>query len=118
MKHQWLFNVSSVVLTIAFSGTPMLAQMSTVLPESSQRSCVGSADVTQSFNPDADIYKLVFPTGPSTDEFIGQLNQAGEQRYNLLSVMYRWRRLSTLDGLPRPSRHSQARSGSARIRLV
>ncbi|HKZ03811.1 MAG TPA: hypothetical protein VJ180_16325 [Pyrinomonadaceae bacterium] len=110
--HQWLLNVSSVVLTIAFSGTPTLAQMSTLLPESSQRSCVGSADVTQSLDqgeasrlvadPDAEKYKLVFPRGPVIDEFFEQLNKAGEQRYNLLSVMYRWRRLSTLNGYRAP----------------
>ena len=109
----WLINVSSVVLTITFLGTPTLAQMSTLLPESSKRSCVGSADATRSINqgeamqrlvadPDAEIYKLVFPTGPSTDEFVERLQKAGEQRYNLLSVMYRWRRLSTLDGYRAP----------------
>lgn len=71
------------------------------------------ADTTESINReeakrslvtdrDADTYKLVFPTGPGTDEFFAQLNKAGEQGYKLLSVMYRWHRLSTLDGYRTP----------------
>ena len=51
---------------------------------------------------DADTYKLVFPTGPGTNEFGEQLNKAGEQGYKLLSVMYRWHRLSTLNGYRTP----------------
>ena len=107
--HQWLVNLSSLVLTIAFSSTSTLAQMSTLLPESSQRSSVRFADVTRSINQrgaiwslvadrDADTYKLLFPTGPGIDEFGEQLKKAGEQGYKLLSVMYRWHRLSALNG--------------------
>jgi hypothetical protein len=44
----------------------------------------------------------VFPTGPGTDEFFEQLNKAGEQGYKLLSVMYSWHRLSTLNGYRTP----------------
>ena len=51
---------------------------------------------------DADTYKLVFPTGPGTNEFGEQLNKAGEQGYKLLSVMYRWHRLSALNGYRTP----------------
>src|SRR2546423_6301446 len=98
--HQWLVNVSSLLLTIAFSSTLTLAQMSTLLAESSQRSSVRFSTVTQSINQsgavrsvfadrDADAYKLVFPTGPDTDEFGEQLKKAGERGYKLLSVMYR-----------------------------
>ena len=101
--QEWLVNVSSLVLTIAFSTTPTLAQMRPLLPESSQPSSVHFADVTQSVDQssamqsliadhDADTYKLVFPTGPGTDEFGEQLIKAGEQGYKLLSVMYRWHR--------------------------
>ena len=45
-------------------------------------------------DPDADTYKLVFPTGSNIDDFGEQLNKAGEQGYRLLSVMYRWQRFS------------------------
>jgi len=111
--HQWLLNVSSLVLTIAFSGTATPAQTNTLPPESSQRSSVDAADVTQSMNQgeavrslvadrDADTYKLVFPTGPGTDEFFEQLNKLGAQRYNLLSVMYRWQNVSRFNSYRAP----------------
>lgn len=38
-------------------------------------------------------YKVVFPTssdiGPNLESFVKQLNEAGEQRYKLISVVYR-----------------------------
>lgn len=82
-QHRWLVNVSSLALIIAFSNTPALNQSSILLPESSQRLAGGS---------DADGYKLVFPNGPNSDEFVEQLNKAGEQGYKLLSVMSRSQR--------------------------
>lgn len=111
--RQYLLNVSSLVLTIAFSSTATLAQVSTLVPESSRLSRVDPADATQSINQgeagrslvpdrDAGTYRLVFPTGPGTDEFFEQLNKAGQEGYKLLSVMYRWRRLSTLNGYRAP----------------
>jgi hypothetical protein len=106
--QQWLLNVSSLVLTIAFLSTLTVAQFSTLLRESSQCLSVDPANVTPSKSQgeagrslvadrDTDTYKLVFPTGPDTDEFVERLNQAGEQGYNLLSVMYRSHRLSTMN---------------------
>ena len=41
-----------------------------------------------------DPYKVVFPTssdiGLNLESFVKQLNEAGEQRYKLISVVYRW----------------------------
>ncbi len=68
-------------------------------------SALGSADLLLSrdqgevkrslvADSDPDTYKIVFPTEGGADEFGELLNKAGEQSYNLLSVMYRWQRLS------------------------
>ena len=71
--HRWLVTVLSLALIIAFSNTPAPGLVN---------------------ERNADSYKLVFANGPNTDDFLDQLNKAGEQGYKLLSVMYRSQRLS------------------------
>jgi len=115
-KNPWLFLIMLVMLfLIAFAQLSALAQSGRLPPPPSTptptpQTVSPTQEATRSFVIDrnGDTYKLVFPTGPDfvvikgryrlpEDDFCEQLNKAGEQGYNLVSVIYHWQRVSALN---------------------
>src|SRR5260370_31388720 len=88
----------TVAFLIAFVQLSVFAQAGRVIPQPASRptptpqtaSPNQATPQTVVIDRNADRYKVVLPTSPDLDSFAKQLNKAGEQRYKLISVVYRW----------------------------
>src|SRR5712691_12231108 len=115
-KNPWLFLIMLVMLfLIAFAQLSALAQSGRLpkppsTPTATPQTVSPSQEATRSsvIDQNGDTYKLVFPMGPDyvvvngrfrtpEEDFCEQLNKAGEQGYKLVSVVYHWQRVSTLN---------------------
>lgn len=81
----------------AFAQSIALGQAGRPIPQPTPSPAPEPASPTPGnvFGRNNDPYRIVFPTSPEAEDlniedFIKQLNEAGEQRYKLISVVYRW----------------------------
>ena len=93
-RDLWGFSV--VVLTLLFFCAPaqfsVLGQAGRPIPQPTPG--IAAETPKNVFGRNHDPYRIVFPTHPAEDlnieGFVKQLNEAGEQGYKLISVVYRW----------------------------
>ena len=91
---------SAVVLALSFfcalAQLSAFAQAGRPIPQAtpSPKTETAAKNPSNVFDRNNDPYKVVFPTRSNIDlnldSFVKQLNEAGEQRYKLISVVYRW----------------------------
>ena len=95
-RHAWRFSV--VVLALSFVGAlgqlSAFAQSGRPIQQPTPTPAPVSTVPATTFGRDKDPYKVVLPKSPGVDtnldSLVKQLNEAGEQGYKLISVVYRW----------------------------